>query len=210
MLDFRQPYGLTWSGISGPAANESPSPTQRFCACAVAAPDDNATANAASNEIARNLRISIPFLLSMRNPPWTRSVPGLCRSVAHVTRLTPNRPDVIEEAFGDEVVLVNLRTGRYYSLEGSAGPLWKAIGDGAGPEQVAAAADAPVDAVIPFLTQLVDEQLVVVEGDQLPPHAGAGLDHEAKLLVFNDMEDILQLDPIHDIDLDGTGWPSPA
>jgi hypothetical protein len=124
------------------------------------------------------------------------------------TRLVPRRPDVIEEAFGDEVVLVNLRSGRYFSLEGSAGALWAAIGDGAAPSEVATAAGAEVDAVVPFLQRLLDEELVALEGEPLPPHAGAALEPAARVLAFDDMEDILQLDPIHDIDLDGTGWPA--
>jgi hypothetical protein len=125
------------------------------------------------------------------------------------TRLVPKRPDVIEEAFGDEVVLVNLRSGRYYSLEGQAGALWAALGDGAEPDAVATAAGSPVDAVVPFLQRLVDEDLVALDGDALPAHAGTTLHPPAKVLVFDDMEDILQLDPIHDIDLDRTGWPAP-
>jgi hypothetical protein len=128
-------------------------------------------------------------------------------------RLLPARPDVIDELFGEEAVLVNLRTGRYYSLEGSAGALWSAIV--AGGATIAELADilaAPVEAVLPFVRRLADEELITIEGAALPAGGDEGevpAERRPRLVVFTDMEDILLLDPIHDIDLDGTGWPAP-
>ena len=34
--------------------------------------------------------------------------------------LAPNRPDVLDEVFDGEAVLVDLRTGRYYALDAAA------------------------------------------------------------------------------------------
>jgi len=60
-----------------------------------------------------------------------------------------------------------------------------------------------------FVHRLIEEQLIVLAGELEP----AGLVDsqspiaEPALQAFHDMEDLLLLDPIHDIDLDGTGWP---
>ena len=42
--------------------------------------------------------------------------------------LAPNRPDVLDEVFDGEAVLVNLRTGRYYALDAAPGAVAPAIG----------------------------------------------------------------------------------
>ena len=44
--------------------------------------------------------------------------------------LTPNRPEVLDEVFDGEAVLVNLRTGRYYALDAAATAIWRAVVDG--------------------------------------------------------------------------------
>ena len=41
--------------------------------------------------------------------------------------LAPTRPDVLDEVFDDEAVLVNLRTGRYYALDAAATVIWQAV-----------------------------------------------------------------------------------
>jgi Coenzyme PQQ synthesis protein D (PqqD) len=132
--------------------------------------------------------------------------------------LKPNRPDVLDEVFEGEAVLVNLATGRYYAMDDSASEVWTAIVQGSSwPDLVdafAAAREASRDgaetALAGFAQRLLDEQLVVLTGMLPEPADGAGggeLPAEPRLEVFTDMEDLLLLDPIHDIDLDGTGWP---
>jgi Coenzyme PQQ synthesis protein D (PqqD) len=139
---------------------------------------------------------------------------------AHVdVRIAPRRPDVIDEVFDGEAVLVNLRTGRYFALDRNATAVWTtlvpgvthaglvtalAAAHGTTPELVAAAAG-------PFLARLVLEELIVLDGDLPRPAAPAPGDAGAfappALEAFADMQDLLLLDPIHDIDLDDTGWP---
>src|SRR5688572_5016456 len=41
-----------------------------------------------------------------------------------------NRPTVISETFGDEVVVVNLQSGSYYSLEREAACAWTILDEG--------------------------------------------------------------------------------
>ena len=53
-----------------------------------------------------------------------------------------------------------------------------------------------------FLSYLVSQQLAGVGG--VLPEAPA---EWPGISCFSDMADLLVLDPIHDIDLDGSGWP---
>lgn len=108
--------------------------------------------------------------------------------------LAPNRPDVLDEVFDGEAVLVNLRTGRYYALDAEATVVWRAVVAG---EPLPAGSGA-------FAHRLVEEELAIADG-ALPEPDGEG---SPAMQVFTDMEDILLLDPIHDVDYDASGWPA--
>jgi hypothetical protein len=133
-----------------------------------------------------------------------------------------NEPNVVAENFGDEIVAVNLDTGVYYSMHGSAATIWKLLQEGQAVDHIAAALAAAHDAaaatiaadVDAFLDRLVDEKLVVgtaaagvAPAPSLPtgerrPYAAPAID------VHSDMQDILLLDPVHDVD--EAGWPLAA
>jgi hypothetical protein len=124
--------------------------------------------------------------------------------------VTPNRPAVLDEAFDGEAVLVNLETGRYYALDRTASEWWSAMEAGVSLEGlVAALPEAVVAEVVAFVARLEAEQLVRLEGT-LPDVAVAEDAAIPQVQVFDDMEDLLRLDPIHDIELDGSGWPKSA
>ena len=136
-----------------------------------------------------------------------------------VTRLAPSRPDVLDEVFDGEAVLVNLATGRYFALSPAATTVWAALGTGADWTEVVAAAGTDERMLLEFAHQLAEEGLVRVEGE-LPERpdpgtlavAGAdgGDEGVPRMDVFTDMQDLLMLDPIHDVNLDGSGWPESA
>ena len=145
-------------------------------------------------------------------------------SVAFDVALRANRPDVLDEVFDGEGVLVNLHRGTYYALNASATDVWRGLAPGRRPADVVAwlaachgAEPAAVEALVaPFVAQLVDEALLVPAAAEAPavepelaPPAAAGLVAPA-LQRFDDMQDLLLLDPVHDIDLDGDGWPVKA
>jgi len=109
--------------------------------------------------------------------------------------LAPNRPDVLDEVFDGEAVLVNLRTGRYYSLDTAATEVWGAV----------VAGEPLPDGGAAFVRRLVDEELAIT--DELLPEPSDD-DDGPSMEVFTDMEDILLLDPIHDVDYDAAGWPT--
>ena len=138
--------------------------------------------------------------------------------------LVPNRPDVIDEVFDGEAVLVNLRTGCYYALNPSASEIWALLGSAArSAEELAREVSLryqldpeSADAVERFVARLRAEELVVARcgvgpqpGTPSPATTrGAGF-AIPEITRFDDMQDLLLLDPIHDLALDGDGWPVP-
>ena len=141
-------------------------------------------------------------------------------------RFRVNTPRVIHEPFETEVVIVNLDTGRYYCLQGSGPELWTYLTNGAtardivrGFEHNYEAADGEIQrGVDQFLEELVREELIV----PAPGEHGSSAEHAAdspsdtnrekrkfatpSLQMYTDMQDLLLLDPIHEVD--ERGWPS--
>jgi hypothetical protein len=142
-----------------------------------------------------------------------------------MTHFQVNSPNVIHEIIDGEVVLINLETGSYYSIDSVGAVVWDYIGQGLSSSQIVEAIasqynsePAAIDQGIQQLfVQLQAEQLIVpTEPPQLNGHpppinvAANGQDapqFEAPVLhKYTDMEDLLLLDPIHDVD--ETGWPN--
>jgi hypothetical protein len=138
------------------------------------------------------------------------------------------RRKVVHEIFDDEAIVVDLETGSYYTLAGSAGAIWSLVVAGAPPEQIVGEVRARYQgepsaieaAVYAFLEELEREQLIMRDRESAaserqvrePSATPAGADRaafEAPVLArYTDMEQILILDPIHDVD--ESGWPSAA
>jgi hypothetical protein len=132
-----------------------------------------------------------------------------------------NAPGVIFERFEDETVVINLDTGHYYTLDSVGAIIWTRIEEGVGVEAIVAefqedfSGELSVieDAVRGFVSLMVVEQLIRPRVDG---HA-AGRERVRKPKVpfrapevgkYNDMAEMLLLDPVHDVD--GAGWPSAA
>ena len=135
-------------------------------------------------------------------------------------RFAANHPAVVDEMIDGEVVVIDLRSGSYYSLVESAAVIWALLAAWpthdevaaslgrvytADPEQCFAASGA-------FLDVLVAEGLVVQldggegrdAGPDLPKVAGPL--PEPRLEKFDDMQQLILLDPVHEID-ETVGWP---
>jgi hypothetical protein len=135
-----------------------------------------------------------------------------------------NRPNVVGESFEGEVVIVNLDSGCYFSLLGSATTLWLQLESGTITIKSAEAilrqtydCDGMDIAgeISTFLNKLIKEDLIVVENlesDLGSPNPEQFIDKrpfEPPILkTFTDLQDILLLDPIHDVD--DVGWPVAA
>jgi hypothetical protein len=130
-----------------------------------------------------------------------------------------NRESVSSDCLDGEVVAIHLGTGIYYSLRGPAAVLWQALGeplDPAGGGAVLAARFdvAPEPAVRDaeaFMQRLVAENLVLPVAD-VPLHPAPVPDATRlayappALERFADLQDLLLLDPIHDVGVQG--WPN--
>lgn len=122
--------------------------------------------------------------------------------------LRPNRPDVIDETFDGEAVLVNLDSGCYYALSPAATVLWNLCADGRSARSLLASSDASEQSIAAFVDQFTAEGLLVAgEVDAGPAAQRAEVPGEPTIEKFTDMQELLMLDPIHDIDLDADGWP---
>ena len=136
-------------------------------------------------------------------------------------------PQVLHESIDGEVIVINLTTGTYYSLRGSAADVWELIQRPVG-VGVAAISDmlatrfavsrAEAEAALdPFLADLRAEELVFWENECSGPapeagnagsngHDGARLAFIAPTLEkFTDMQALVLLDPVHEVA--ETGWP---
>ncbi len=137
-----------------------------------------------------------------------------------------NTPTVICEIFDDEVVVINMDSGTYYSLEQSSTTLWQWLQQGATLSELIAktaamylmTADEITPALQQFVTEMAEEQLIVAVTTPHPSIAGvfgeafahaSPASHQRftppHLNKFTDMQDLLLLDPIHDVA--ESGWP---
>src|SRR5476649_1310967 len=139
---------------------------------------------------------------------------------AHVS-FRINRPQVICQTIEVEVVVINLQTGSYYSLTGAAAAIWDALEHGAVAAQITGAlashftdCDAGLENIVDgFLNELRGESLIVPAENGVPAANGALNGAQVKrekfvrpaLKKFTDMQELLLLDPIHEVD--ATGWP---
>lgn len=141
------------------------------------------------------------------------------------SRYARNHPVVLDETIDGEVVVIDLATGNYYSLVDSAAFIWgtltgyptaSGVADalvgayGIDPAEAAAVADA-------FLAELVAEGLAKVADDESgePPTASepaavvaGGAFTPPRVEKFDDMQELILLDPVHDVDQE-IGWPQP-
>src|SRR3954453_23997159 len=101
-------------------------------------------------------------------------------------RLTPNRPEVLDEVFDGEAVLVHLGTGRYYALSPAATEIWAALGTGSSWSDLTSAVTVPEPELTDLVHRLVDDRLVAADGD-LPVRPEVVADGGPSFDVFTDM-----------------------
>ena len=135
-----------------------------------------------------------------------------------------NAPVVISEVIDSEVVIMNLRSGTYYSSDGSGAVIWSWIAEGYSIDQLERLAvhnysgdsSAICEGISQFVDKLLSHELVTPTGATdapLPdPELAEGDVHQlgefepARLEIYSNMQDLLQLDPVHDVP-DEAGWP---
>lgn len=128
------------------------------------------------------------------------------------------RPNVtVTETIDDESIVINLVTGDYHRIAGVASRLWVALespvalADWAG---AAGVSPAPSEAALAaFALGLADAGLIepgAAARQALASDADPGAAEAAGLAVesYDDMADLLAIDPVHETD--DLGWPKAA
>jgi hypothetical protein len=117
--------------------------------------------------------------------------------------------NVHSKVFEDEVVILDMGTGTYHSLRGGGVGIWELVLEQSTPATVVAAFTgddiaAEVDAA---LAQLVAAGVVVADPtiDAGAPPVASRPFAPVEIETFTDMQDVLLLDPIHEVD--EAGWP---
>lgn len=124
-----------------------------------------------------------------------------------------NQPKVSHQCIDGEVVVINLENGSYYSLLDLAARLWELVAAGWSRTELLELVGATyadenaIAATSAFLDELVREGLVSdVPTEKLPAEVALPATFAAPLLeTFTDLQELLMLDPIHDVD--AAGWP---
>ncbi|HZT45477.1 MAG TPA: PqqD family protein [Gaiellaceae bacterium] len=131
-------------------------------------------------------------------------------------------PNAMHETIDGETIVIDLSTGTYYSLRGAGPAIWNAVASGASPEEVVAGLESAYEAAPgeiaaateAFLSELEAEQLIArgngaasAQPTPIPPGARSAFE-QPRLEKYEDLQDIVLLDPVHMVD--DQGWPHRA
>lgn len=138
----------------------------------------------------------------------------------------PNSPAVASEVIDGEAVIMHLKSGKYFSAAASGGFIWACV-ERQQPidhiaelfvQRYAATPEQAKTAIGSFIRDLLAEDLIRELSDKHQPAllslAEIGSVDSRRVFisptlnVYSDMQDLLLLDPIHDVD--EVGWPTPA
>jgi hypothetical protein len=137
----------------------------------------------------------------------------------------PNSPHVIHEVIDGEAVLISMETGSYYSIDNVGATIWSYIESGLGVAQIIEAIISQYagdrvqieNGVDQLISQLLEERLIVPAEMSQESHNLHSMIGNLRtkpqfempvLHKYTDMEDLLLLDPIHEVD--ESGWPAKA
>jgi len=140
-----------------------------------------------------------------------------------------NKTDVVSEKFDDEVVIINLESGNYYSLKEIGFDIWSLVENVASADEIVewimrqydfSSAEEINKAVSQFIAELTVEGLIISDGTvkngdiktsdtqtERGAIPGKSLFDSNKIVLqkYTDMQDFLLVDPIHEVEY--TDWP---
>ncbi|MPZ48113.1 MAG: PqqD family peptide modification chaperone [Dehalococcoidia bacterium] len=132
-----------------------------------------------------------------------------------------NERDVVAETIDGEALILNLKTGIYYSVDGAGAGIWEDVTRRLSARQIAARMSAEYavetgvaqEAVLGFISELQAEELIIADGmtavataASAVAAAGSATFVKPSLHKYTDMQELLLLDPIHEVD-ETAGWP---
>jgi hypothetical protein len=140
-----------------------------------------------------------------------------------------NKADVVSEKFDDEVVIINLDSGNYYSLEAIGFDIWSLIENGASLNKIVEWVMSQYDSgnaeetnklVSQFVAELHKEGLIISDETLKNKDMKTADNQNTRkttlekplsnldkmvLQKYTDMQDFLLVDPIHEVEY--TDWP---
>jgi hypothetical protein len=131
-----------------------------------------------------------------------------------------NIPTIAHESIDGEVIVINLISGNYYSLEGTGAEIWESIDRGYSLANITARlADRYTTNAVDisptidrFVAELARENLIVPRIQDTPARQlDRSINPQSLAFTaptinrYSDMQELLLLDPIHDVD--AAGWP---
>lgn len=137
-----------------------------------------------------------------------------------------NVPQIIHETIDNEVLIIEFNSGNYYSLSEVGAEIWDALVNGANPKEIvtkinvrySGQPDEIANGVYQLITELERENIITpvpTSQEQIQePQIKEDLTQQPDLPVFispqlqkyTDMQELLLLDPIHEVD--ESGWPN--
>jgi hypothetical protein len=134
-----------------------------------------------------------------------------------VTYFRTDLPDTASELFDGELVIAHYGSGLYYSLSEAGALVWQGLRHGLAVDEVTAwlggqftAEAAAIPAQVQnFVARLKDEGLLIEVADSVKvselPAVTTQKWSEPVLERFDDLQELLLLDPVHDVS--DAGWP---
>jgi hypothetical protein len=131
------------------------------------------------------------------------------------SRYRLNEPTVISEVIEGEAIILNFERGSYYNLNSSARAIWEDLIAGLAPARITERQatrfglepDQLGEDVSGLVKQLLSEQLIVPAESgttEEPPIQPAGSEYlKPEMEKFTDLQELLLLDPIHEVDETG-------
>ena len=137
-----------------------------------------------------------------------------------------NLSKIVQETIDGEVIIINLDKGHYFSLNGNGAKIWSGINSKMPGSVIISKLKLQYndnenvieESVIKLMQELLDEELIIISGNTQNNYGDYHDIHFSNnsndtnenynipvLEKYTDMEDLLLLDPIHDVD--EQGWP---
>ena len=132
-----------------------------------------------------------------------------------------NEPDASYQIFDKEALVINLKTGKYYSLQNVAGDIFKLLLTGNTVQgcknKIGEAYKVDVNSIFAdidsLIKKLIEEEIVTPSAEQqiqqdIVVNLITSSEYTVPVLeVYDDMQDLLLIDPIHEVDTK-KGWPN--
>jgi hypothetical protein len=126
---------------------------------------------------------------------------------------------VVHDTIDGETLVIDLETGSYYTLEGAGATAWQVLTGGATQAAVTSAVagtlklghEAAADAVARLLLELHDKELIWSPDGGRSDIRGASTQTGTvlpglALRCYDELQELLLIDPIHEVD--DAGWPN--